>query len=486
VKPFFDARPDRTPVASWVDFLREVVLAEVAEPIVLIIDEIDRTRTLPFSPDPFFGAIRSMENARALDDAWRRWTVCLCGVATPADLVEDPRLPPLVPDEGVIRLRDLTRAELDGFAEGLASLGGDTARWLDAVHGWTSGHPAMTQKLCGALLAAGDENGTEAERVDRIARKLYVEEGRTEDALLLDVERRFPLGALPEAAVAVLSTYQAVRTSKSAPPFRLNDPSHVRLVISGLATEREGRLVLRSRIYAEAFDDAWVAARLEGRPIALRLAAWLKSDRKDAELLAGEELSRAQGWAAGRELTATERELLAASERRHESEERAREQREREEQEKERLEEEERQRALERAARKRLAIIAAVAVAVALAMGGVVIWALRERDAARRAEHQAQVAELQATQNADEAKRNADEAKRNADEAEKQKADADKARDTVKTQAQQYKEDLAKLGTKVEAAKSLAELKKIQAELKAKGGAADPLKGIGGSVPPPP
>jgi len=39
-------------------------------------------------------------------------------------------------------------------------------------------------------------------------------EGRTEDALLLDVERRFPLGALPETAVAVLSTYQAVRTAK--------------------------------------------------------------------------------------------------------------------------------------------------------------------------------------------------------------------------------------------------------------------------------
>jgi AAA-like domain/WD domain, G-beta repeat len=320
-RAFFEGRSGETPVAIWTAFIRDVVLAEIREPIVAFIDEMDRTLNLPFARDDFFGALRAMDNQRAIDDAWKRWTVCLSGVAAPFDLVKDPKQPLFVPPDGVLRLADLSRAELTGFAEGLAALDGDPQEWLDAVYSWTSGHPAMSQKLCAALLLQ-PKNGvggpSEQARVTAVVHSLFLGEGRSQDALLLDVEHRFPIRwtsqAEEERAAAVLSTYQRARMA-APPAFDANDPSHIALILSGLAAERLGRLAVRNRIYREAFDEHWVAARLEVRLIAKPLAAWIESGRSDETLPQGVDLARLQGWAAGRALAEGEREFLAASER---------------------------------------------------------------------------------------------------------------------------------------------------------------------------
>lgn len=98
------------PLRRWMQALREVVLgagvqafrrAGVQEdtPVspehlnartpehlprfVIAIDEIDAVRSLPFSTDEFFAAIRECFNRRAEDPAFQRLTFCLLGVATP-------------------------------------------------------------------------------------------------------------------------------------------------------------------------------------------------------------------------------------------------------------------------------------------------------------------------------------------------------------------------------------------------------------------
>src|SRR5262249_33877602 len=75
-----------------------------------------------------------------------------------------------------------------------------------------------------------------------------------------------------------------------------------------------------------------------------------------------------------------------------------------EEAEKRRLAEEGRRREEERAARKRLGAIAGIAVTVAALMGILVIWALGQRDAARRSQEEARVSAEEATKQRDAAR----------------------------------------------------------------------------------
>ena len=55
------------PLQRWMTALRQVVLAQVPGPIVIFIDEIDAVRSLPFSTDEFFAAIRVCYNRRSAD-----------------------------------------------------------------------------------------------------------------------------------------------------------------------------------------------------------------------------------------------------------------------------------------------------------------------------------------------------------------------------------------------------------------------------------
>jgi len=74
-------------------FLREVVLEQIQESVVIFVDEIDSTLRLTFTDD-FFAAIRYLYNARPSFPALRRLSFVLIGVATPADLIKDPSRTP--------------------------------------------------------------------------------------------------------------------------------------------------------------------------------------------------------------------------------------------------------------------------------------------------------------------------------------------------------------------------------------------------------
>src|SRR5207302_11346091 len=65
-----------------------------AQRFIVFIDEIDVVRTLPFSTDEFFAAIRECYNRRTQDPEYQRLAFCLLGVASPSDLIRDTRLTP--------------------------------------------------------------------------------------------------------------------------------------------------------------------------------------------------------------------------------------------------------------------------------------------------------------------------------------------------------------------------------------------------------
>src|SRR6266511_3091633 len=157
LEQFWLANQRLSPVQRWFTAIRKSVLAGRPGPAVIFLDEIDTVRSLPFSTDEFFAAIRECYNRRSEAPEFNRLTFCLLGVATPSDLIRDPRLTPFNIGRRV-ELHDFTGQEAAQLAHGLC---GDVRRSADkdeAAQGlltrilyWTDGHPYLTQRLCRAV-----------------------------------------------------------------------------------------------------------------------------------------------------------------------------------------------------------------------------------------------------------------------------------------------------------------------------------------------
>src|SRR5207249_9543576 len=117
LEAFWQAHERLGPLQRWMRAVREVVLADGTDPVVLFLDEIDAVRSLPFSTDEFFAAIRECYNRRSQDPAFVRLTFCLLGVATPSDLIQDTRTTPFNIGKR-IELTDFTEAEAAPLASG--------------------------------------------------------------------------------------------------------------------------------------------------------------------------------------------------------------------------------------------------------------------------------------------------------------------------------------------------------------------------------
>src|SRR5438093_3350351 len=161
LEQFWIANERLSPVQRWFTAIRKTVLAWRPGPAVIFLDEIDTVRSLPFSTDEFFAAIRECYNRRSEAAEFNRLTFCLLGVATPTDLIRDTRLTPFNVGRRV-ELNDFTSQEAAQLALGLQWRGSETA--LDAddpgpailarILHWTDGHPYLTQRLCRAVAEA--------------------------------------------------------------------------------------------------------------------------------------------------------------------------------------------------------------------------------------------------------------------------------------------------------------------------------------------
>ncbi|KPV50132.1 hypothetical protein SE17_28725, partial [Kouleothrix aurantiaca] len=150
-----------SPSQRFMEFLRDVALAEAQAPIVIFIDEIDTTLNLDFRDD-FFAAIRAMYNERASTPAYQQITFVLLGVATPTDLIQDRDRTPFNVGREIV-LREFSYDDAAPLRDGLdaklavaeqehgspfeqerepAPTPGDTM--LRAIFAWTDGHPYLT------------------------------------------------------------------------------------------------------------------------------------------------------------------------------------------------------------------------------------------------------------------------------------------------------------------------------------------------------
>lgn len=252
------------PATRFFSALEEVVLPAVPGPIVVFVDEVDYVRSLPFSADEFFAAIRECFNRRSLNPEFGRLTFCLVGVAAPSQLIENNDVTPFNIGRRV-ELTDFTRDETRPYEDRLSTHGRDGGRLLDRIHHWVAGHPYLTQLI--ASRVAEDSGAHRAESVDAIvAEALLAEDVRHKEPNLADVERRLLEAALPglspdESRSQVLEVYGEMLRN-DLPPGRHDALLIATLLLSGVAKEEQGRIRIRNRLYRTLFNERWRKANL--------------------------------------------------------------------------------------------------------------------------------------------------------------------------------------------------------------------------------
>lgn len=259
-------------VQRFISGIRDVHLQQSANPLVVFVDEIDTVRSLPFSTDEFFAAIRECYNRRVEDPEFNRLTFCLLGVATPGELMRDSRTTPFNIGQRV-ELQDFRADELLPLACGLQNPsipeGPETPRaeqearaLLERVFYWTNGHPFLTQRLCEAVAQLPPDRypARTPRLIDDLCEELFLSpRARERDDNLLFVRERLlhteaDLGQL-------LLLYEKIRNRDRIRDDE-DDPLISQLHLSGIVRSVDGYLRVRNRIYRRVFDADWIKNHL--------------------------------------------------------------------------------------------------------------------------------------------------------------------------------------------------------------------------------
>ncbi|MEP0873582.1 AAA-like domain-containing protein, partial [Trichocoleus desertorum AS-A10] len=307
-------QPRLSYVQRFVEFLESLVLPSVPQPIVIFIDEVDLTLSLPFRDD-FFGALRESYNRRADEPEYRRLTFALFGVATPSDLIQNKQITPF----NIGRPVDLTGfqwSEAQPLMLGLVAKTSHPEVLLQAILDWTGGQPFLTQKLCKLAQVADSEPlaGRESQWVEQLVQTKVIDNWETQDIPphLKTIRDRLLLSG-EQRTGRLLGLYQQIlQQGKIAAD---DSPEQVELRLTGLVVKRDGKLRVYNRIYEQVFDRNWLERSLaELRPYGGAIAAWLVSGCQDeSRLLRGQALQDARTWAEGKSLGDDDRRFLDAS-----------------------------------------------------------------------------------------------------------------------------------------------------------------------------
>ncbi len=259
---FWEANTRYSGAQRWFLAVRDLVLPTLHAPIVVFVDEIEAVRKLPFSSDGFFAMVRAFHNLRATEPGAGRLTFCLAGVATPADLIRDPRTTPFNIGRR-ITLRDFTPEEMRPLADGLRGTPAQQEAQLRRIGDWTSGHPYLTQRFCHAVFAAG--TALDSREIDAVCREVFLRrQAQSEEANLHFVRRQILDDKEPDDLLLLYNRVQAGRRVDTGSADAPTD----RLLLSGLVRVDAGRepprLTVRNPIYARVFDRQWTRENLSG------------------------------------------------------------------------------------------------------------------------------------------------------------------------------------------------------------------------------
>jgi tetratricopeptide (TPR) repeat protein len=272
VPKWWQARASLAIPQRFSEFLRDVVLQEIAGPVVIFIDEIDSTLNLEFRDD-FFAAIRAIYNGRATESAYKRLTFALLGVATPTDLIHDRERTPFNIGRRIV-LQEFSYDEAESLKTGLdACHPGQGDVILSRIFDWANGYPYLTQKLC---LAAAERPAThwDAAQVDELVETTFFSDIGRKDPNFKFVQQRIQESSAADRQ-QMLNLYRKVYSGKSVPDDDRSQSQNY-LELYGLVRVERGKLHVRNDIYRRIFDQKWIKANMPAnRDLRLAIGASL-------------------------------------------------------------------------------------------------------------------------------------------------------------------------------------------------------------------
>ncbi|NJL91956.1 MAG: hypothetical protein HC916_20880 [Coleofasciculaceae cyanobacterium SM2_1_6] len=172
-----------TPVKRLRDFLVQVLLVEVEQPIVIFVEEIDSLLNLKFSADDFFLLIRSIYDQRSEVPSYNRLAFALVGVTTPRDLIKGHGQHSAFNIGVAIEMNGFQETEVEPLALGLRGKVEEPEAVIREVLRWTGGQPFLTQKLLSLVVMAGQRSGSQSlgEWVGQIAWSKIIHNWETQD-----------------------------------------------------------------------------------------------------------------------------------------------------------------------------------------------------------------------------------------------------------------------------------------------------------------
>ncbi|MDY6784086.1 MAG: CHASE2 domain-containing protein [Cyanobacteriota bacterium] len=246
-------------------FVEDAILENIAQNIVIFIDEIDSVLRFDFSADDFFSSIRSFYNNRAIHPAYRRLTFTLLGVAKPHDLIQDKRLPPF--NIGcAIELQGFQLNECGVLARGFVGKADCPRQVLKEVLKWTGGQPFLTQKLCWivATFSPYIATGREEQIVRQLARSHIIDNWEAQDDPTHLKPIRDRVLNDPQQTKVLLQLYRKVlRRGEVAARDR---PEEIDLQLSGLTIAQNRKIKVYNRIYKSVFNEQWICQQLDNFP----------------------------------------------------------------------------------------------------------------------------------------------------------------------------------------------------------------------------
>jgi len=306
---WIESRSYLSPSQLLNNFVSHELLTLVHKKIVIFIDEIDCSFSLPFR-DNFFALIRFFYNQRNQNINYQRLTFCLLGVATPGDLIKNPVESPFNIGKAV---------ELNGFefheslvlAEGLKGLASNQNETLKQVLYWTGGQPFLTQTVCDLLVKSDIEvsEGKEQATIQQFVHSQII--NNYHDYQHFD-QIKTRLIANENRVGKLLEIYQYILKHGIFLGKEKEFESELRL--SGLVVRRNGGLEVFNPIYQEIFNQDWVQEQLDSiRPYYQSFNLWLSSGKNPAYLLTGEVLIHALAWKQNKSISKDDEEFLSDS-----------------------------------------------------------------------------------------------------------------------------------------------------------------------------
>jgi CHASE2 domain-containing sensor protein len=321
LKAWWKETEDLSFVQRFHQFIIEALLEQFPdEKLVIFIDEIDRTISLEFPIDDFFGLIRFCYNQRALHSEYERITFALFGVATPSALIRDKIFNPF--DVGkAIELQGFKEEEAKPLLPALEEKVNNPKVLLQEILAWTGGQPFLTQKLCHLVYQASHQVGDGVIKIPPGKERIWVEslvrshiinqwESKDDPEHLRTIQNRIESNS--QRAGRMLGIYVQILQGVEIPADESREK--IELMLSGLLIKQQGLLKVKNRIYQEVFNVVWVKKQLAAlRPYAQAFDAWIASSKNESQLLRGQALKEALKWSYDKSLSDLDYQFLAAS-----------------------------------------------------------------------------------------------------------------------------------------------------------------------------